>query len=453
MSPVALAAALALAVAQAPAAPAPQPPPPPPVAVPAPAAATRVVTLEDAVSLARRNLPAVRQSRATAAAAQARADQARAGLLPQLAGTASFERANGSTSGTSFPGLYSGAESSWRANLSASQLLWDFGQTSSRWGAAKQSAQADVEGAHSTEQQAVLAVRTAYFQARAAKDLVGVARATLGNQQAHLEQIAGFVKLGTRPPIDLAQARTNVANAQVQLVNAENGYDTARARLNQAMGVEGPIDYDVASEGLPPVSGEDGTAEALVDEALRSRPDLASATTRVAAAERSVSAARGAYGPTVSLDGAYGWLGRPSPTDPGQFWPQSDSRAWSFGATLSWPIFTGGLTQAQVTEARANVDVASAAEDQVRQQVRVDVVQAFLSVRAARTALVAAADAVTNAREQLRLAEGRYTAGAGSALELSDAQVAATNAAAQQVQAQYNLATARAQLLQAIGRT
>jgi len=57
-----------------------------------------------------------------------------------------------------------------------------------------------------------------------------------------------------------------------------------------------------------------------------------------------------------------------------------------------------------------------------------------------------------NAREQLRLAEGRYQSGVGSIIELGDAQIAATSAAAQVVQADFNLATARAQLLTALGR-
>jgi len=61
-------------------------------------------------------------------------------------------------------------------------------------------------------------------------------------------------------------------------------------------------------------------------------------------------------------------------------------------------------------------------------------------------------EAVVNAREQLRLAEGRYQAGVGNMIELGDAQVAMTTAAAQEVQAHFGLATARAQLLLALGQ-
>ena len=97
----------------------------------------------------------------------------------------------------------------------------------------------------------MLAVRTAFFQARAQKALIDVAKDTLANQQRHLAQVQGFVDAGARPEIDLAQARTDVANAQVQLINSENGYATAKAQLNQAMGVPQPTDYDVANDELP----------------------------------------------------------------------------------------------------------------------------------------------------------------------------------------------------------
>jgi len=74
-------------------------------------------------------------------------------------------------------------------------------------------------------------------------------------------------------------------------------------------------------------------------------------------------------------------------------------------------------------------------------------------VRAAKASEEATHEAVVNAREQLRLAEGRYQAGVGNMIELGDAQVAMTTAAAQEVQAHFGLATSRAQLLLALGQS
>jgi len=89
----------------------------------------------------------------------------------------------------------------------------------------------------------------------------------------------------------------------------------------------------------------------------------------------------------------------------------------------------------------------------LRAQIQSDVDGARLALRAAKESLSSTQEALVNARERLRLAEERYQVGVGSAIELGDAQIAASNAAAQVVQTDFQLATARAQLLWALGRT
>jgi outer membrane protein len=313
-----------------------------------------------------------------------------------------------------------------------------------RYGAARASARAEEGTSRAAELDAVLGARTAFFQARASKELVGVARASLDNQQAHYRQIEAFVQQGIRPPIDLAQARTDRANAKAQLVSAENGYATARVRLNQAMGVTGPTDYDVAGDPFAAVAGEDGPLDPLLAEALAARPDVAAAEARVTAAERSLAAAQGGYFPKVGLTAGA--------TEGG---PVGSNLTWNayLGGTLSWAFFQGGLTRAQVAEARALLEAQRAQRDLLVQQVRGDVDAARLDVVGAQALLDADREAVEAARDRLRLAEARYANGAGSALELSDAQLTQTNAESQLVQAEYKLAQARAALLRALGRS
>ena len=98
------------------------------------------------------------------------------------------------------------------------------------------------------------------------------------------------------------------------------------------------------------------------------------------------------------------------------------------------------------------VDYVDAELETEKLQIRFQVQQYVLSVRAAKASIDAANEALVNAREQLRLAEGQYDAGVGNIILLSDAQVAATAAAAQVVQTDFNLSTARAQLLAALGK-
>ena len=268
-----------------------------------------------------------------------------------------------------------------------------------------------------------------------------MARETLANQHNHLVQIEGFVHAGTRPPIDRSQAQADYANAEVQVINAGNAYQRSKVLLNQAMGVEGSIEYDVAEQALPPQDGEDGALDPILQSALAARPEIASAAEQVKAQQLLIQSARGSYLPSISA-GATLVQGTATGTN---------YIGWNVAAGVN--LFQGGLTNGIVHEAEANLGYAIAQLDVLRQQVRVEVEQALLAIRAAKAATSASRDALTAARQRLSLAEGRYQNGSGSVIELGDAQIAAANAAAQVVQTDFQLSTARAQLLWAIGRS
>jgi outer membrane protein len=407
--------------------------------------------LTDALRLAREHQPTLRQARAATDATRARSGQARAPLFPQLEATASYQKTTSNCTtrpGMTPCGLTGAADPDFdlfdyfNFGITARQLVWDFGQTYKRADAAEMNERAQEQSEHATLYDVEQNVRVAFFEARAAKALVAVAQETLANFDEHVRQIEGFVRAGTRADIDLAQARTERANARVDLINAENGYVAGKARLNRAIGIERNTAYEVADEGLAPIAGEDGALAELQRRALANRPELRALERQVQSQELTRSAIRGGYFPSLSIfTGA---------TEAGV---QLDDLTWNWnaGATLTWQLFEGGITSAQVDEASANLVGLRAEFDGLRQQVRLEVEEAQLEVRAAKAVIGAAEEAETSAREQLRLAEGRYKAGVGSGLELEDAQLALQSAAAQRVRADYALASARAHLQRALG--
>ena len=209
------------------------------------------------------------------------------------------------------------------------------------------------------------------------------------------------------------------------------------------MGTPGKTDFDVADDSVPVVAGEDGNLDAALDVAYKARPELRAFLEQRKAEEEIISSTKGQYFPSISLSGTAAESGG-----------SLDDLGWSLvgGVNLTWPFYQGGLTKAQVREAEwAEVSIDAQTES-LRQSVRVEVENALLAVRGAKSEIDAAEEALVNAREQLRLAEGRYTTGVGSIIELGDAQVAVTQQAAQKVQADFDLATARAQLLHALGQ-
>lgn len=421
---------------------------PPPVA----AQAMRIVTLQQAIQNAQAHHPQLLQARAQSEAARAREGQARAPILPQLSGTASYQRttANFVARPGAVPSQFANMAATtsldtfnfFAFGLTLSQYIWDFGQTTRRWQAAKATTEAQRATERVSSLQVTAAVHSAYFVARAQKSLLQVARDSLANQERHLVQVQAFVKVGTRPEIELAQARTDKANALVQVIASENNYLVAKAQLNQAMGMEGDVEYDVQDEPVAAIAGEDQSADMLQSEALRNRPEFVALSRQIDSQKLAISATKGAFGPSINA--------AMSLTDSGTDITQL---AWNWNASvnLNWPIFQGLLTSSQLREQRAVLSAAEAQLVALRLQVRVEIESARLQVRASKATWQATSDALANATERLRLAEARYRTGVGSMIELGDAQVAMTTAAAQRVQAEYQLANSRILLLRALG--
>lgn len=420
--------------------------------IPAAPAANRTLSLAEAERVAVQQHPSVSFAKAQTRAAEATADQAFAPLLPQVTATATYQRLTGNfvQRPGALPTNVSAARApsfntfdSWNFGLNATELIWDFGKTTGGYRSARANADAQKESESTTTLDVLQATRSAYFQAWAQRALMSVAAENLTNMDRHLQQVDGFVKAGSRPEIDLAQTRADRANAALQLANARVGYETAKAQLAQAIGMDRGVDFDVENQLLPPEEGEDQSIESLLRAAIAARPELRTIEKQAESQHLAVKAAEGAYGPSLGAAANASEAG----TD-------LTALTWNFGvgATLTWQLFQGGLTRATVRAAEANEAATRAQFAQMRQQVRLELTQSVLNVQAAKVSVETAKEAERNARERLRLAEGRYQAGAGSIIELQDAQVAETSAAAQVVQADYTLSLARASLRRAMGR-
>jgi outer membrane protein TolC len=231
----------------------------------------------------------------------------------------------------------------------------------------------------------------------------------------------------------------DLSNAKLNLIRAENTVRLAIVNLNNAMGVPDAPDYQL-EDNLSFVKYEMAFEEAL-STAFANRPDLKSAIAKRKAAEQAIALAKTGYYPVISGNAAYNVSGSNFPLNTG----------WNVGATISIPIFSGFLTKYQVEEARANLNVLKANEETQRLTVFLDIQQAYLNLKEAEERVPTAELAVTQARENLDIANGRYSAGVGSPIEVTDAQVAYTNAETTYIQALSDYKVARAALEKAMG--
>jgi outer membrane protein len=125
--------------------------------------------------------------------------------------------------------------------------------------------------------------------------------------------------------------------------------------------------------------------------------------------------------------------------------------SWNIGATLSIPIFQGFALDAGVDQAKANLKISESSSDEIIQTVTLDVQQQYSSLEEARERIVATRALVTQSEETLKLAEGRYKQGVGSAVEITDATVGFYNARTSYIQSLYDYQVANAKLKRAMG--
>ncbi len=191
--------------------------------------------------------------------------------------------------------------------------------------------------------------------------------------------------------------------------------------------------------------------DAVVREAVATRPEVLEGDANIAAAQKGVRLARRSQYPTLGLTGGVTYA-----PDTAGFSPKTTSG--QIGVSLNFPIFEGGLARARVTQARADVATAETNRRQSVDLVTLEVRQAYLTLQQSRSRVAVSNQALAQAQEAFRLARVRYNAGVSEQaglsplLEVSDAQNALTQAESNQVSALYDYNNARARLDKAAGR-
>jgi outer membrane protein len=181
--------------------------------------------------------------------------------------------------------------------------------------------------------------------------------------------------------------------------------------------------------------------ERLFTMALERRPELAAGLAAIRAGEFGVDAAHTTSAPSLGAGLAYNRRGLSS----------FEFDTLFLTLSIAFEAYDGGLTAGRVKEAEAQLIAAKAQLDGTRRRVLSDVATAYLDLKTAEQRLEAAEAAEINARETVRLSEGRYKAGLGIFLDVLDAQAQLLLAETNRVNAVAARAVARAALARAVG--
>jgi len=292
-----------------------------------------------------------------------------------------------------------------------------------------------------TQQQVAYDVMNAYFALLRAQSLVKVSQETLDAANQHLKQAQAFFEVGVKPKFDVTSAEVQVNTAKVGLIQANDAVRSARMVLNTKISVDPRTPTEVAEVAVLDEMSKD--MDGYYQEALKNRPEIRSLEAKVESSKMSVKAAAADWLPSISATAVANWYKE----NHSQAFPNDNVQL-----TLDVPIFNGFATLAAVGKARAGVLSTQYKLDDLKLTVLSDVSLSYIAVEDAKARFAALESSVQKAKENLDIAQGRYEAGVGPIIDVTDAQVSLTQAETDYTTAKYDYHTAYTNLLKSVGK-
>jgi outer membrane protein TolC len=263
-----------------------------------------------------------------------------------------------------------------------------------------------------------------------AREVVNVQKQALASYNEHLAQADKLYKAGVVARYDLIRAQTAVKDQERRLTEAQNRADLATAALKTSLSLD---DSPVSITGALFEADEPQSLSAAQDAASKTNPILLALSEKVKAIGMSVEMEKADGRPQViGVAKAELLRGALAQTDP----------KWVVGVEASMNIFDGGVRNARISEKEWERRQAETERQSAFDQIKLGVQSAYLEIDSAKTALTAARKSRELAEEGLRLAMRRFEVGAGTSLEVLDANVAREAAQVGEYQTLYQLDTA-----------
>lgn len=324
--------------------------------------------------------------------------------------------------------------------ITLQQMLYDFGVTQNQATIKRLDYDAYKKTFEATVNNVIYQTKDAYYNVLYAYENKRVAQDTVDKYQMFYNQAKAFYKIGMNPKVDVTIAETNLSNAKLKLIQAENAINLAIAQLNNVMGVPYIEKYDI-SDRLQ-YQPTNLTFIQAIDIAREARPELKLAEIKVETANQTLKLAKKSYFPSISFEAQY--------QRGGKSW--NSNYGYNLGGYLIFPTINGMLIKNEIKEARYLYDKELANAKNTQNSIYLEIQNAYLKLDEKRNQLPVAILQVKQSKENYELSFGRYRVGEASPTELKDAETTYEQSQLTYYSALYEYNSARAQLEKAIGK-
>jgi outer membrane protein len=401
-------------------------------------------TIEATLVRAYKNNPQLNAQRAQVRYTDELVPQALSGYRPRVAVTATGGYQYGTESETA-PGsptaIFSGAQIPRSVGASVTQTLFNGNQTANRTRAAESQVSASREGLRVLEQTVLLSAATVYMDYLRDTAVLEVNRSNVRVLEQTLSQTRDRFKVGDVTETDVAQSESQLAAGRTQLSTAEANLAISRANFRRIVG----IDPGSLAPGAPVDRYLPNTLAAAIVLGAVENPNVTAAMFGIDIGFLQVKVAEGALFPSVTLQASVQQSYQPALTIDHQFNAAAT-------AQVSIPIYQGGGEYSLIRQSKETLAQQRLNLEQVRDQARATVAQAWAQLLAGKTQVTSAQTQVAASEKALNGVRAEARVGQRTTLDVLNAQQALVNARVALVTAQHDRVVASYSVLSAIGR-
>jgi outer membrane protein len=297
-------------------------------------------------------------------------------------------------------------------------------------------------------QDLVLSVKEAYFSILKAEKLAKVAEQSVELLEAQLRVSKAFYNEGIIAKNDLLQTEVQMAQARQDLIKAKNGVELAKSLFNKLLRRE--LDQDLKIKDILDYHPIRLLLEQCMEKAEQNRPEIKEVLLNVMSAEKQVDLTKSSYYPSVTLIGNYQRETDDVLLDLGS---GEDPDNWTIILQGEWTFWEWGKKGHDVAAVKAKLAKVRYLLKEIRDNIQLEVKEAYLSLREAEKNIQVAKKAVVQAEENFRMNEERYKQQVATSTDVLDALTLLTQARTNYFNAlsEHNIAWARLERSMGIG--
>lgn len=333
--------------------------------------------------------------------------------------------------------------------LSASQLLYDFGKTSNQIESAKKSFEASNFEIVKNISTTVLNTKQAYYNILNNYQQINLAKESIKIDDLHLEQADNYYNAGIRTLIDVTDAKLQLSNSKLKLIQSEYSLRNSKAKLISILGIDSSDEVEINEDteintAVKNIKTNKLDLEKLLKNGLENRAEINVYKKQIEAQQLELKNSNQEYYPTLNLDANY------SDKNSDEI-ASIDAKQASVGVYLKWDIYTGNSTKENIAISLANLKSLKQQLFQQKLQIKEDITSAYLKVKENEESINIGVQNIKLSADKLDLANQRYKAGLNDLVEVNDSKLAYTQAKSQLIDTYYNYLNSKANLDYAIG--